>query len=46
MAKDSKTKKTSKYDEAVVKKYKKFVGKNELKKLNSIFTSKKFGLAL
>ena len=42
MAKDSKTKKTSKYDEAVVKKYKKFVGKNELKKLNSIFTSKKF----
>lgn len=32
----------SKYDEAVVKKYKKFVGKKELKKLNCIFTSKNF----
>jgi len=42
MAKESKLKKSSNYDEAVVNKYKKFVGKNELKKLNSIFTSKKF----
>jgi lipocalin len=30
------------YDDAVVNKYKKFVGKNELKVLNRIFTSKKF----
>ena len=42
MARESKLKKPSNYDEAVVNKYKKFVGKNELKKLNSIFTSEKF----
>jgi lipocalin len=30
------------YDDSVVKKYKKFIGKNEFKKLNTIFTSKNF----
>lgn len=34
--------KKSNYDDAVIKKYKKFVGKNELKKLLEIFDSEKF----
>ena len=42
MTKESNSEQSSKYDEAVVNKYKKFVGKKELKKLNSVFTSKKF----
>lgn len=37
-----KREKVSKYDEAVIKKYKNFVGKNELKKLTNNFTSEKF----
>lgn len=42
MRKKSKSEKVSKYDEAVIQKYKKFVGKNELKKLTNNFTSEKF----
>jgi lipocalin len=42
MAKDSKSKKLSKYDEAVVKKYKKFVGKKELKSLLDRFSTDKY----
>jgi lipocalin len=42
MTKDSKSKKTSKYDEAVVKKYKKFVGEKELKILLSRFSTDKY----
>ena len=38
----SKSDTVSKYDEAVVKKYKKFVGKKEVKKLLNIFDSEKF----
>lgn len=34
--------KSKKYDQAVVEKYKKFVGEEELKSLNSVFTSQKF----
>ena len=42
MKKDSKSKKMSEYDEAVVKKYEKYVGKKELSKLVGAFDSKKF----
>jgi lipocalin len=42
MSKDSNSKKSSRYDEAVVEKYKNFVGKKELKKLIRNFTSEKF----
>ena len=42
MKKDSKAKKMSEYDEAVVKKYEKYVGKKELSKLVGAFDSKKF----
>jgi lipocalin len=42
MKQNSKSNKDSKYDEAVVKKYKKFVGKKEIKKLLNIFDSEKF----
>lgn len=42
MKKDSKSKKSSEYDEAVVKKYEKYVGKKELSKLVGAFDSKKF----
>ena len=39
MKKDSKSKKSSEYDEAVVKKYEKYVGKKELSKLVGAFDS-------
>jgi lipocalin len=42
MKKDSKSKKLSEYDEAVVKKYENYVGKKELSKLVGAFDSKKF----
>jgi lipocalin len=42
MKKDSKSKKMSEYDEAVVNKYEKYVGENELKKLVSTFDPEKF----
>ena len=42
MTKDSKTKTSSKYDKVVVKKYKKFVGKKELKILIRNFSPEKF----
>jgi lipocalin len=42
MSNDSKSNKSSKYDKAVVEKYKKFVGKKELKILISNFTPNKF----
>jgi len=42
MTKDSGSKKSSEYDEAVVKKYKEFVGKKELHKLSRVFTPEKF----
>ena len=42
MKKDSKSKKMSEYDEAVVNKYEKYVGENELKKLVSTFDPDKF----
>jgi lipocalin len=42
MKKDSKSKKMLEYDEAVVKKYEKYVGKKELSKLVGAFDSKKF----
>jgi lipocalin len=42
MKNKSNSKKSVKYDEAVVKQYKKFVGENELKILSAIFSSEKF----
>lgn len=42
MTKDSNSKKMSKYDEAVLKKYKKFVGVKELKKLRNRFSTEKY----
>ena len=42
MTKDSNSKKMSKYDEAVLKKYKKFVGVRELKTLRNRFSSEKY----
>ena len=42
MKKDSKAKKMSEYDEAVVKKYENYVGKKELSKLVGAFSPEKF----
>jgi len=42
MSNDSNSKKSSKYDEAVVKKYKKFVGDKELETLLNRFSSEKY----